>query len=140
VIPVNESLLYVRPLYLQSPEGKIPELKQVIVAYQSRIEMAETLTRALARIFGPTITASLAPDRLSSSATSVVQTEPDEAKTPASPAPTAALDATAASLVAEIGAHWDAAEKALRSGDLATYGEEMKKAREAFDRLERIKR
>jgi uncharacterized membrane protein (UPF0182 family) len=140
VIPVNESLLYVRPLYLQSPEGKIPELKQVIVAYQSRIEMAETLTRALARIFGPTITAALAPDRLSSSATSVVQTEPDEAKAPDPRAPAAALDATAASLIAEIGAHWDAAEKALRSGDLATYGAEMKKAREAFDRLERIKR
>ena len=47
VIPINESLLYVRPLYLQSSEAKIPELKQVIVAYQGRIEMAETLTRAL---------------------------------------------------------------------------------------------
>src|SRR5262245_59615401 len=44
VIPIEESLLYVRPLYLRSPEGKIPELKRVIVAYQSRIVMADTFT------------------------------------------------------------------------------------------------
>src|SRR5678815_8901 len=80
VIPIDQSLLYVRPLYLQSPEGKIPELKQVVVAYKNRIEMAETLTRALGRIFGSSVTAALAPDRLSSSATSVVMTTPEEDK------------------------------------------------------------
>ena len=36
--------------------------------------------------------------------------------------------------------HWDAANKALEKADFATYGEEMKKARDAFDRLERIKK
>ncbi len=34
VIPIEESLIYVRPLYLRSQGGKIPELKRVIVAYQ----------------------------------------------------------------------------------------------------------
>ena len=33
VIPIEESLLYVRPLYLKAEAGKIPELKRVIVAY-----------------------------------------------------------------------------------------------------------
>ena len=47
VIPIEESLLYVRPLYLRSAEGRIPELKRVIVAYQSQIVMAETLVEAL---------------------------------------------------------------------------------------------
>jgi uncharacterized membrane protein (UPF0182 family) len=139
VIPINESLLYVRPLYLQSSEAKIPELKQVIVAYQGRIEMAETLTRALARIFGSSITGALAPDRLSSSATSVVTTAADEAGAAAA-APDVTLDPTIASLVGEIRQHFDAADKALRAADFATYGEEMKKARDAFDRLERLQR
>ena len=55
VIPVNESLLYVRPLYLRAAEGRIPELKRVIVAYQNRIVMKETLTQGLAEIFGASV-------------------------------------------------------------------------------------
>jgi hypothetical protein len=43
VIPIKESLLYVRPLYLKASDGKIPELKRVIVAYQNQIVMADTL-------------------------------------------------------------------------------------------------
>jgi len=138
VIPVNESLLYVRPLYLQSSEARIPELKQVVVAYQSRIEMAETLTRALGRIFGSSVTASLAPDRLPGSATSVVTTPTTDPL--ATPTPSVIADATVDSLLAEVKVHWDLAEKALRAGDLATYGAEMKKAREAFDRVGKIKK
>src|SRR5689334_4123382 len=45
VIPINESLLYVRPLYLRSSGGKIPELKRVILAYQDRIVMEDTLNK-----------------------------------------------------------------------------------------------
>ncbi len=138
VIPVNQSLLYVRPLYLQSPEARIPELKQVVVAYKNRIEMAETLTRALGRIFGSSVTASLAPDRLSSSATSVVIT-PDEDKLSAKPIEgTPVADSTVATIVAEMSAHYEAADKAMKSGDLVLWAEEQKKARAAFDRLTKI--
>src|ERR1700675_524535 len=52
VIPIKESLLYVRPLYLKASDGKIPELKRVIVAYQNQIVMSDTLESALDRIFG----------------------------------------------------------------------------------------
>jgi hypothetical protein len=136
VIPMEESLLYVRPLYLQSSEARMPELKQVVVAYQNRIEMAETLTGALARIFGRSITASLAADRLSNNATSVVETPADQTDV----LPTAAVtsDASASALVTEMTAHWEAADKALRAGDFAGYGAEMKKARETLDRLQKI--
>ncbi len=53
VIPVEESLLYVQPLYLKASSASeaIPELKRVIVAYQDDIAMAETLEGALAQIF-----------------------------------------------------------------------------------------
>ncbi len=52
VIPIEESLLYVRPLYLKAQAGKIPELKRVIVAYENKIAMEETLEEGLANIFG----------------------------------------------------------------------------------------
>jgi uncharacterized membrane protein (UPF0182 family) len=41
VIPVEEALLYVRPLYLRASGGRIPELSRVIVAYRDQIVMAE---------------------------------------------------------------------------------------------------
>lgn len=52
VIPIEESLIYVRPLYLKADEGKIPELKRVIVGYEDSIAMEKTLDEALAKIFG----------------------------------------------------------------------------------------
>ena len=51
VIPIEESLIYVRPLYLRSSGGKIPELTRVIVAYENRIVMERTLEAGLARLF-----------------------------------------------------------------------------------------
>ncbi|GJL77213.1 MAG: UPF0182 protein [Nitrospinaceae bacterium] len=52
VIPVEEALLYVRPLYLKADAGKIPELKRVIVGYEDNIAMEPTLDQALQKIFG----------------------------------------------------------------------------------------
>ena len=53
VIPINESLLYVRPLYLQSPEARIPELKRVIVAYQEPDRDGRNADARARQIFGP---------------------------------------------------------------------------------------
>src|SRR3954449_1828056 len=54
VIPIEESIMYVQPLYLQAEGGRIPELKRVVVAYQNRVVMQETLDAALADLFGGT--------------------------------------------------------------------------------------
>ncbi|MCH8156697.1 MAG: UPF0182 family protein [Nitrospinae bacterium] len=51
VIPIEESLIYVRPLYLKADAGKIPELKRVIVGYEDKIAMEPTLEQALNKIF-----------------------------------------------------------------------------------------
>ena len=51
VIPIEESLVYVRPLYLKADTGKIPELKRVIVGYEDNIAMERTLDEALKKIF-----------------------------------------------------------------------------------------
>ncbi len=51
VIPIQNSFIYVEPVYLQSEQGQIPELKRVIVAFEEKIEMRETLDEALQAVF-----------------------------------------------------------------------------------------
>jgi uncharacterized membrane protein (UPF0182 family) len=51
IVPVEESLLYVEPLYLEATQNKLPILARVIVAYKDRIAMAQTLAQALQAIF-----------------------------------------------------------------------------------------
>ncbi len=53
VIPIEQSLLYVEPLYLEATQNSLPTLVRVIVAYENRIAMAETLELALEAIFQP---------------------------------------------------------------------------------------
>jgi len=52
VIPIESSLIYIQPLYLRAEEGRIPELKRVIVGYQNTIAMGVDLEDALGQIFG----------------------------------------------------------------------------------------
>jgi uncharacterized protein len=54
VIPIEHSILYVSPLYLRAATGQLPELKRVIVAYQDRVVMADTLPQALKALFQET--------------------------------------------------------------------------------------
>ncbi len=51
VIPIERSLLYVEPLYLEAEQNSLPILARVIVVYRNRIVMAETLADALSAIF-----------------------------------------------------------------------------------------
>jgi uncharacterized membrane protein (UPF0182 family) len=51
VIPIENSILYVSPLYLRAAEGQLPELKRVIAAYGDRVVMKETLAEALSALF-----------------------------------------------------------------------------------------
>ncbi|MEA2624652.1 MAG: uncharacterized protein QOD06_697 [Candidatus Binatota bacterium] len=53
VIPVEDTLIYVQPLYLRSEQGQIPELKRVIVAHGDRIAMDRSFSTALAAVAVP---------------------------------------------------------------------------------------
>lgn len=53
VIPIEDSLLYVEPLYLEAEQNQLPTLVRVIVVYENRIVMAETLEQSLQAIFEP---------------------------------------------------------------------------------------
>lgn len=52
VIPIEQSLLYVEPVYLRAEQGELPQLERVIVADNKQVVMAETLEKSLAAIFG----------------------------------------------------------------------------------------
>ncbi len=52
VIPIEQSLLYIEPVYLRAEQGELPELKRVIVAYDKAVVMEDNLEQSLAAIFG----------------------------------------------------------------------------------------
>jgi uncharacterized membrane protein (UPF0182 family) len=129
VIPIEESLIYVRPLYLRGEGGRIPELTRVVAVYQDQIVMEQTLEAALGRLFG---TAGPRP------APSAASGGPQGAPPPPSAAPGTAApspSAAASSAAAEAQAHYDRAIEAQRAGDWAKYGEEIKALGEALSRL-----
>jgi uncharacterized membrane protein (UPF0182 family) len=51
VVPIENSILYVSPLYLRAEQGQLPELKRVIAAYGDHVVMKETLAEALSTLF-----------------------------------------------------------------------------------------
>jgi uncharacterized membrane protein (UPF0182 family) len=54
VIPIENSFLYVVPLYLKAEGTNFPQLKRVIVATGDKVVMEPTLDEALASLFGTT--------------------------------------------------------------------------------------
>ncbi len=52
VVPINQSILYYQPIYLQGEQNPLPEFKFVVVVFQDRIIMEESLSEALDSIFG----------------------------------------------------------------------------------------
>jgi hypothetical protein len=53
IIPIEKSLLYVEPLYLEAEQNSLPTLARVIVAFENQIAMTETLERSLRTVFQP---------------------------------------------------------------------------------------
>jgi len=52
VIPINDSIIYIEPLYIQAETGQLPELKRVLVSDGERVVMEENLAIALEALFG----------------------------------------------------------------------------------------
>ncbi|MEZ4255963.1 MAG: UPF0182 family protein [Polyangiales bacterium] len=132
VLPIEESIIYVCPLYLQSSGGRLPELKRVIVSYENRMVMEASLDEALDRLF--------APDGAEAGATAQKTDEVDGAGVavkPAEAAPESAGTAPAAPRSAAVRAReaFERAEGAARKGDWAGYGRSLDELRRALDEL-----
>ena len=127
VIPIEESLIYVRPLYLRGSGGRIPELTRVVIVYQDQIVMEQTFEGALARLFG-----GAAAPRAQPSVTSTANQQ--GAPSPAA-APAVATSPQLAALADEAQAHYQRAIEAQRAGDWAKYGEEIKAVGQTLERM-----
>jgi len=101
VVPIEQSFLYVQPIFVISSGNPIPQLKRVVVVHGGNATIATSLSDAIAASFG-------------------------QAPTPpptqgGGPPPTGQLG----QLLAQAQRHFDAAEAALKNGDLATYQKEI---------------
>jgi len=114
VVPIENSILYVSPLYLRAQSGQLPELKRVIAAYGDRVVMEETLPAALAALFKET-----------------VQLPGLSAR--AGPSPSGRADERARQALA----HYDRAIDRLKVGDWGAFGAELDALRPLLEELSR---
>ena len=103
MVPLDQSLLFIRPLYVSSTTNSIPELRYVIAVFNQRVAIAPTLAGALSKALGA----------------SVHGAGPSTSKT------STPTGATAASLLAQADKDYAAALNALAAGHLGTYQQEI---------------
>ncbi|HEY7661345.1 MAG TPA: UPF0182 family protein [Actinomycetota bacterium] len=117
VIPIEDSLLYVQPVYVESNQpNAIPELRRVVVVNGERIGLGNTLQAAVADALGEPV---------------------DEPGAPTQP-PEGTLEEQIQSLLDEAAQHFAAADTALRAGDLATYESEIDAAQQATAQAQQL--
>ncbi|MCB0073986.1 MAG: UPF0182 family protein, partial [Caldilineaceae bacterium] len=131
VIPVSDSLLYVEPLYLQAANGKIPELKRVILATVDRVVMAENLGLALAGLFGNDVLADAELAELAANA-------PSDGLPAPSALPGAETDLAGVSLenlILLANEQYGNAQSSLRDGDWTAYGQQIEALQSTLEQL-----
>jgi len=118
LLPIEKSIIYIRPLYTQSTDNKLPKLVRVIAVYGNRAEMRPTLKEALTALFGD------APDTLEAGKDGAVTSTPGGQTTPPPPA----QGGDVASLLSQADAAFNDAMNALKAGDLAGYQKKVDEA------------
>ncbi len=117
-IPIEESLIYVQPIYLSAEQGALPELRRVIVAFGNQIAMEPTLEQSLQRIFGGRVRGDeAAPARGADG----------------KPAP--ALTGAVMGLAQKAWEAWQRGQDAIKRGDWAAYGQAQKQLEETLRQL-----
>lgn len=120
IIPIEDSLLYVEPVYLQADnENSLPEMKRVIVAYKNKIVMEETLDLALTKVFGQL-------------------TVKDDNKKPDIIIDIDIENKDVEELVKKANELFTNAKEASQGGDWAKYGDYIKQLEEVLVRLENV--
>ncbi|KCZ71059.1 hypothetical protein ANME2D_03089 [Candidatus Methanoperedens nitroreducens] len=112
VIPVEDSLLYVEPIYLRAEQrDSIPELKRVIVVYGDKITMQETLDEAIAVIFKGKV-----PER------TIIPVEDT---------------GTNDELIQQVVEYYERAQQLLKEGDLEGFGREINRMGKILEKLKK---
>ncbi|MBO8128012.1 MAG: UPF0182 family protein [Peptococcaceae bacterium] len=120
VIPVEDSLLYVEPIYLQAEQSKMPELRRVILVHGDKIVMEPTLERALSALFGER------------DQDSPEQTEPPEV--PGTPV----QGRTIKELIKNANRYYEEAQERLREGNWSAYGQALDDLQKTLEELSKM--
>lgn len=113
-IPIEESILFIEPLYLKAESSEMPELKRVIVSFSDKIVMEKDLPAALERLF--------------SGATFI-----DTGLAGGS------LETRLRDLAVRAMNHYNQAETSMREGNWAKYGEHINMLKEILERMNSLK-
>ena len=114
VVPIEESVVYLQPIFLEEDGGAFPEFRRVAVVFSDRVEWSDTLDGALNLVFGPS------------------EGDGDGGGGPVVP-PTG--DETLEELIADAEAAFENADAALRAGDLAGYQTWVEEAQRILDEI-----
>lgn len=120
VVPIEQSLVYVQPIYLRAEDAEraLPELRRVIVVAGDRIGFEATLEESLAAALeGRELTVEEEDG----------QPPPGDEEEPAEPT------GNVSELLQQAVEHFERAEEALRQGDLAAYQRENEAGRRAVE-------
>jgi uncharacterized membrane protein (UPF0182 family) len=149
VVPIEDSLLYVQPLYLQSTQTQLPQLKRVIVFYRAPapasgqgnaeqvVAMESTLSEALLAAFGE----SLLPGNESGgtgAGDGTGGTGDGTTDGGTTGGETGTVSAQARTLIARANTEFDAAQDALKAGDFAEYGRQIDALKQTLSDLQRL--
>lgn len=121
IIPINTSILYVEPVYLEATNSSIPEVKRIIVAYNDKIAYEETLADCLISLFG-----TKAQKGVSGSETTTPSQSGGE---------DSAANMSARQLAELVQEYFTKAQNAQKNGDWAKYGEYLDKMEEYLNEL-----
>jgi uncharacterized membrane protein (UPF0182 family) len=136
VVPLDDALIYLQPVYLQSTGSAFPEFTRIVVASPRQVVWAESLGDALRLLLAAEDTGGPGPPPTPA---------PTPSPTPgpgATPGPTpgstpgTALPNDVPGLIDFANAHFELAQTALRNGDFARYGAEITLVQAALQRLQ----
>ena len=133
VIPVDQSLIYIQPLYVQAQGTPLPQLKKVIVVSGDRVVMRDSLRESLTVLFGTSPPTLEQQGQGAPGGTPPTTAPPPPDGSPPTTTPPA-VGATVASLLDQANARFTAADAALRAGDLAGYQRELTRPRPSCGR------
>ncbi len=122
VIPIEDSLLYVEPVYLEATNSSIPEVKRVIVVFGDDIAYEPTLAEALNEMFGE-----------GSAHESKGGEDADSGDSGKDSGGSAEMSTQ--ELIEAAQAAYDNAQEALQKGDWAGYGKYMDELEKYLNRL-----
>lgn len=120
IIPINTSVLYVEPVYLEAQNSSIPEVKRIIMAYDDEIAYEETLAECLVSLFGDG-----AEEGVSGQGTG----EPSDDGQQSSG------EMSQTELIAAAAAAYENATEAQKKGDWAGYGKYMDELEKYLNKL-----